>query len=161
MIKGIWNYYGLFIIDEYRNQLINFIKERYSKLLPNYIKDYVLDNIKNDNIILTHLTLLHYSDMQPNNANINYPIYNFVNDLLLIENLEIPILITHIGYSNKAVAFKCIAPIFKNKIMCANKMPHITICTIGEGKSVDSNNITNWIKINSLPINTIIKLVKN
>ena len=35
---------------------------------------------------------------------------------------------------------------FNNDIinLCANKIPHITICTFNGGKPVDSNNITEW-----------------
>lgn len=38
--------------------------------------------------------------------------------------------------------------------VCANKIPHITICTFNGGKPVDSNNITEWKDIEPIIIET-------
>ena len=38
--------------------------------------------------------------------------------------------------------------------VCANKIPHITICTFNGGKPVDSNNITEWKDIEPIIVET-------
>lgn len=42
--------------------------------------------------------------------------------------------------------------------LCANKIPHITICTFRGGMPKDSNNITEWKDIE--PITVEVKLEK-
>ena len=50
-----------------------------------------------------------------------------------------PIKVISIGYSDKAIAFGV-----ETECPSANKIKHITLCTLGDGKPVDSNYITNW-----------------
>lgn len=60
------------------------------------------------------------------------------------ERQYFPIEIISIGYSDKALAVgvKTVCP-------SANKIKHITLCTFGNGKPVDSNYITNWRPFNT------------
>ena len=149
MTKDNWNYYGLFLIENDRKGLINYLKsERVPKEISNIIKD-------DTKLILDHCTLLHISQVKYNSD-----LYNRLLDLYKhYQNYHIPVGINTIGYSDKAVAFKCILPLFKSIDICANKIPHITICTLNDGKPVDSNYITNWIEINLIIVNTKIKCI--
>lgn len=52
------------------------------------------------------------------------------------------------------MAFRVVYP----SNLCANKIPHITICTSNGGKPVDSNYITEWKDIE--PITVEVKLEK-
>jgi hypothetical protein len=70
--------------------------------------------------------------------------------LVLHGNLNQPLEINGIGVSDKAMAFRCNIP----ENLCANKIPHITICTFNGGKPVDSNNITEWKDIEPIIIET-------
>lgn len=72
---------------------------------------------------------------------------------------------THIGISDKAMAFKVSLQdsefdMCSLTLLCANKIPHITICTFNGGKPVNSNNITKWYDLNEpISIETILKKV--
>lgn len=79
-----------------------------------------------DMIIYSNIAALH---------NIVYP------------NKSIPLIVDELGWSDKAIAFKCRSEIINLNGVCANKIPHITAYTINDGKPVDSNYITNWIPI--------------
>lgn len=68
----------------------------------------------------------------------------------IIESIKID----GIGISDKAMAFRVVYP----SNLCANKIPHITICTSNGGKPVDSNYITEWKDIE--PITVEVKLEK-
>jgi len=46
-----------------------------------------------------------------------------------------------VGVSEKALALKVELPV---TVVCANKIPHITVGVSLDGKPVDSNNITTW-----------------
>lgn len=133
-----WIYYGLFLTNKSRENLIKYLK---SDNVPEEVAKILKDN--NVKLIIDHCTLLHISQIKD-----NIKLSSYLNELYKHSgNYFIPIGITAIGYSDKAVAFKCILPLFKEMNICANKIPHITICTLNDGKPVDSNNITNWIKI--------------
>lgn len=67
------------------------------------------------------------------------------------------IITTHIGVSDKAMAFKVTSPTISN--YCMNEIPHITICTFNGGKPVESNNITKWYPLDT-PIKIETKLEK-
>ena len=44
--------------------------------------------------------------------------------------------------------------------ICANEIPHITICTFNGGKPVDSNNIVRWYYLDEpIEIETTLKRV--
>ena len=122
-----WLYYGLFLDNDTRNRLFDFVNDEH---FGNILK-------KADKIYLDHCTLLHISQYQRGDE-------YALNTLLLSEpKYSIKMYITHIGLSDKAMAFK-VRGIEK---LCANKIPHITICTMNNGKPVDSNNIKTWFKL--------------
>lgn len=128
-------FYGLFLKDEDRNLLINFISN--NKSLPHV-----------DNFILEHCTLLHYSQ-EENNTNIK----TFCECCI---DTEFVLKIVAIGVSDKVMAFKVEIP----GISCANKNPHITICTFKNGKPVDSNKINNFqYCIEPIELNVILKKI--
>ena len=54
---------------------------------------------------------------------------------------EVRMKVTHVGYlATKVMAIK-VDPF---DFPCANENPHITVCTFGDGKPVDSNKIEVW-----------------
>lgn len=55
------------------------------------------------------------------------------------EGKYFPIEIVSVGYSDKALAVG-----IKTDCKSLNKIKHVTLCTFGNGKPVESNNITNW-----------------
>ena len=55
-----------------------------------------------------------------------------------------PIEIVSIGYSDKALAVQV-----KTECPSANAIKHVTLCTFGVGKPVDSNYIMNWRPLNT------------
>lgn len=63
--------------------------------------------------------------------------------MLAVQVKNMRLEIDGIGISDKALAFRCNL----SEELCANKVPHITICTFNGGKPVDSNNITEWKNI--------------
>ena len=113
------NYYvGLFLNEATKQYL--------QKLIP----------LKLESMIIDHVTLYHSKSDRRD-------IYHYLIDLINKKEISHPITITHIGFSDKALAFKV-----KILLPCINKNPHITILTIGSGKPVDSNYIENWEELN-------------
>lgn len=120
-----FEYIGLFLTEESKNKLLDwlFIEQ------PNIVNiDWPITTM-----YLDHCTLIHTSQVTGFNAD------EFIKTL---GNTERIIAVTHIGVSDKAMAFKVISPTITD--YCMNKVPHITICTFNGGKPVDSNNITEW-----------------
>lgn len=133
-----WQYYGLFLNKEAKVQLFTAILEKF------------WDNISNSNkIYLDHCTLLHKSQMSNDDTIfLNRAIKARLDYLLENGIVNANLIVTSVGISEKAMAFKVIIldnseGIYRFEI-CANDIPHITICTFNGGKPVDSNNITNW-----------------
>lgn len=131
-----WQYYGLFIDKETHDKLIDVLVDyHWIGTLNDSEKEY-----------LDHCTLLHKSQEKDS-------IKNFC-ELCLGANFIVRV--TGIGISNKALAFKVEIP----GVPCANKIPHITICTFNGGKPVDSNNITKWYDLDEpIKIETTLKRV--
>ena len=71
---------------------------------------------------------------------------------IIYPNKLIPLFVDELGWSDKAIAFKCNSDIINLNAICANKIPHITAYTINDGKPVDSNYITHWIPITSITV---------
>lgn len=130
-----WTYYALVLTDKSRNKLMSYIQ--------NSDYNYLFEKVSK--VYLHHCTLLHKSQ---NNKDVE----EFCNWCV---NAKFYGRVTHIGYSNKAFAFKVEIP----GIPCANKTPHITIGTYEDGKPVDSNYITNWKEINVISVETILKRI--
>lgn len=76
----------------------------------------------------------------------------------MITKTLIKLKVTHIGYSEKAIAIKVVTPTFTK-----NKIPHVTLCSIlkNNGKPFDSNKITKWQEIPKFEVNGFITEIKN
>lgn len=125
-----WQYYGLFIDKKTRNKLIDILVKYHWIGTMNYSSKIYLD----------HCTLLHKSQID---NPIAHPLMYLLDSLIEKENIKYTILVSAIGISDKAMAFRI--KFFKeSNIFSCNLTPHITICTFNDGKPVDSNNITKW-----------------
>lgn len=123
-------YYGLFLSETCKLQIERQIErmDGYNKLFETRGKLY-----------LDHCTLLHCS--QEN----KFP--EIKKEIVELESRgferysAVMMKVTHIGYlANKVMAIK-VDPF---DFPCANENPHITVCTFGDGKPVDSNKIEVW-----------------
>ena len=76
-----------------------------------------------------HVTLLHRSQYKPH---LDFLLEKFN----LLKGETFPIIISEIGISDKAVAFK----VEGCSEFCCNFIPHVTVGTFEGGKPVDSNN---------------------
>lgn len=131
-------YVGLFLTDYYKNRALAEICQ-----IPKY-GNYIADLNKNSKIYLDHCTLLHRSQEKTHKE-----VLERLKCLDLIRPLDgyvtLSMMATHIGVlENKVMTLKVSVAI---KNICANETPHITICTFGDGKPVDSNKITEWTKL--------------
>lgn len=125
-----YQYFGLFLNEHNRNELIKII------LANPIVTNLVLQ--KGSTLYLDHCTLLHRNQHDE----------EVYNDLMEHINRSWIIKVVGIGISNKAIAFK----VNVLELPCANVNPHITICTINGGKPVDSNSICEWIPIQAFDI---------
>lgn len=119
---------------------------------------------KINRVYLDHCTLLHIAQYDKNSFTDN--LIKSRLDLALADNrVKANLNITHIGISDKAVAFKVSLQdsefdMCSLTLLCANKIPHITICTFNDGKPVDSNYITKWYDLDEpIEIETTLKRV--
>ena len=62
---------------------------------------------------------------------------------------EFPLVITGVGISENAMAVKVKLPL---GVICANPIPHITLCVSPEGKPSDSNNIEIWHNVDQVEL---------
>lgn len=140
-------YYALFLSENSSIRLLNYLindspDEMYEAIGCNKVTLY-----------LHHCTLLHKSQYN-NNKNIYRDIITLQK--IIYPNKLIPLFVDELGWSDKAIAFKCKGDIINLNTICANKIPHITAYTIKDGKPVDSNYITHWVHIT--PITVFAKL---
>lgn len=137
-----FEYYGLFLTEGSKAKLKTWLIN----------SNYQLEILKSEKEYLDHCTLLHRSQRTS-----NFLLEDTLGTALVLHgNLNQPLEINGIGVSDKAMAFRCNIP----KNLCANKIPHITICTFNGGKPVDSNMITEWKDIESIFIETKLKMKK-
>lgn len=136
-------YFGLFLTKESSNRLLNFLTES----APDEMYSFVGN--KRTKLYLHHCTLLHNSQYA-NNKHIYSNIFMLKN--MTYPNKSIPLIVDELGWSDKAIAFKCKSEIINLDGICANKIPHITAYTINNGKPVDSNYITNWVPITPMTV---------
>lgn len=150
-----WVYYGLFLdtVSRYKLQLFlesskwNYLYEELSK------------------VILNHCTLLHKNQYDKNSFTDNL-IKTRLDMYLEDNNTSVRLSVTHIGISDKTMAFKVSLNKKAHKdlpsiyTLCANDIPHITIGTFKGGKPVDSNNITEWHELDeTIIIETTLKRI--
>lgn len=140
-------YYALFLSEKSSLRLLEFIAED----APNEMYAAIGDN--RATLYLRHCTLLHKSQYN-NNKNIYRDI--IMLQKIIYPNKLIPLIVDELGWSDKAIAFKCKGDIINLNTICVNKIPHITAYTINDGTPVDSNYITHWIPIT--PITVFAKL---
>jgi hypothetical protein len=114
-----WIYVGLFLDDKSKK----FLKRLYS--IPKGWKEYY-----------DHMTVVFNDGSQ------------FAEDVKSVNekhfHKRLTLKVIAVGISEKAMALKVELP---GGVVCANKIPHITLGTSLEGKPVDSNDITNWHNI--------------
>ena len=131
-----FEYYGLFLTEESKAKLKAWLIN----------SNYQPEILKSEKEYLDHCTLLHWSQRTS-----NFLLEDTLGTTLVLHgNLNQPLEINGIGVSDRVIAFRCNIP----ENLCANKVPHITICTFNGGKPVDSNNITEWKDIESIIIET-------
>lgn len=118
--NGDFVYIGLFLTEESRNKLYDIFT------IPLESKVY-----------MEHCTLL-FKRTQMEHKNAQKVIDAYVNQLNK-KNHNVTLIITAIGYSDKVIAVKV-----NPNVPCCNDVPHITLCTLNDGKPSDSNNITKW-----------------
>lgn len=139
-------YFGLFLTDKTKEEL----KEIANNIAPKQMTEAT-------NIYLEHITLLHYRDKRANSIKLQmYCLLNYMFERFIGQTYEVTI--THIGFNQKAMAFKVELP---DGFPCfIHKTYHITICTFYRAKPVESNNIINWHKLfQPVTVTTILKKV--
>lgn len=145
-----WQYYGLFLDKDTRDKLISFLK--------NSKWDYLFEELSK--VYLDHCTLLHQVHLK-GDIHKSICIKNWLDYLLKSDNIQTKLLLSHVGYSDKAMAFKVMSYPKDMNIckICLNETPHITIGTYKDGKPVDSNNITEWYEIKPIKITVNLKRI--
>ena len=134
--NGDFVYIGLFLTEESRNKLFDIFT------IPLESKVY-----------LEHCTLL-FKRTQIGHKNAQGVIDAYINQLYKKNNKE-TLIVTAIGYSDKAIALKV-----NINVPCCNDIPHITLCTLNGGKPSDSNSITEWISLDTpIQVNGVWQLV--
>jgi hypothetical protein len=146
-------YYALFLSEESSLRLLDFLTEDAPDELYEAINNFADKTTLHLHPCTLHCTLLHKSQYN-NNKNIYRDIITLQK--IINPNKLIPLFVDELGWSDKAIAFKCKGDIINLNAICANKIPHITAYTINNGKPVDSNYITHWIPIT--PITVFAKL---
>lgn len=136
-----FEYYGLFLTENSKNKLKSWLI--YSNYQP--------ELLKSEGEYLDHCTLLHKSQVLTHSQLVD----TLEFALEYCSNTKGTLEINGIGVSDKAMAFRCNL----SKGLCANKIPHITICTFNGGKPVDSNMITEWNDIEPIRVETKLKRV--
>lgn len=121
-----FEYYGLFLTEESKTKLKNWLIN----------SNYQPEILRSEKEYLDHCTMLHKSQRGED----TYLIEEDLKFMLTVQVKNMRLEIDGIGVSDKALAFRCNL----SEELCANKVPHITICTFNGGKPVDSNNITEW-----------------
>jgi hypothetical protein len=137
-----YEYIGLFLTKRSKALLNYWLSHKCPEIV---YEKYDWDKVT---MYLDHCTLLHKSQHNPVLEERLLNLIDYMRDTASVT-------ITDIGYSNKALAFKVDLTAF----ICANKIPHITICTFNGGKPADSNNITEWVEIKPIKVAVYFKKV--
>lgn len=136
-----FEYIGLFLTEESKAELKTWLIN----------SNYQPEILKSEKEYLDHCTLLH----RPQRGEDTYLIEEDLKFMSSVQVKNMRLEINGIGISDKAMAFRCNL----SEELCANKVPHITICTFNGGKPVDSNNITEWRNINPIMVKGVLKKV--
>lgn len=148
-----FNYYGLFLTEESKTILENYIRScKYHEIL-----EELYDSA--DHKYMDHVTLLHHTHT-------GYKMLKEELDKRLGEYFNVTI--TGVGFNDKTLTFRVsLSSIYRHiedeglveMGLCANDIPHITIATYDDGKPVDSNTITEWKYIKPITVLSILKKV--
>ena len=159
-----WQYYGLFLTKDSRIKLLDFLRSDNKCPIQVTFAIYYIMLSKINRVYLDHCTLLHIAQYDKDSLTDN--LIKSRLDLALKDNrVKANLNIPHIGISNKVAAFKVSLQdsefdMCSLTLLCANKIPHITICTFNDGKPVDSNYITKWYDLDEpIEIETTLKRV--
>ena len=139
-------YFGLFLTNKSREELMNFIQDNLKTVINGA-----------DKIYLEHITLLHKNDKCSNAIKLRmYQLLNCLFEKFIGEIYEVNIIA--FGYNNRVFAFKVELP---DGFPCfIFKTYHITIATFNGAKPVESNNIINWHNLDKpITITTVLKEV--
>ena len=141
-------YFGLFLTNTNRERLIKIA----NNLAPKQMAEAT-------NVYVEHITLLHKNDKRSNTIKFRmYELLNHIFENFIGETYEVKV--THIGFNQKAMAFKVELP--DGFPIFLYKTYHITIATFNNAKPFESNNIINWHKLfNPIIVTTILKKVYN
>lgn len=151
-----YQYYGLFLTKKSRNKLRDYlIDSPYQLALLMSTKEY-----------LDHCTLLHVSQ-EKDHADLKKLLDTLCTMAVQHGVRKHSLIVNAVGMNDKALAFRVSMPQIGSMRtgelrftpLCANTTPHITICTFGDGKPQDSNNITKWTEIEPMSITTLIHKV--
>lgn len=139
-----YRYYGLFLTQESKDKLAEWL----------FFNGYSPESEsmkKRTGWYLDHCTLLHKSQRTS-----HFLLEDTLSTALIMYGGIIgSIKIDGIGISDKAMAFRVVYP----SNLCADRIPHITICTFRGGMPKDSNNITEWRNINPIMVKGMLKKV--
>lgn len=139
-------YFGLFLTDKSKEELMKVANE----MAPIQMSEAT-------NIYLEHVTLLHYKDKHSGTIQLRmYDLLNYMLNDFIGQTYEVAI--THIGFNQKAMAFKVELP--DGFPMFLYKTYHITIATFHRARPIESNNIINWHPLyEPIGVTTILKKV--
>ena len=127
-MKKTWIYYGVFFSDKTKQAILEHAKHWIYKKFNNDIPD-------DWKIYCDHMTLVFNNGTSEDQEDADF----YENwGLGRTESL----IITDIGISNKAIAFKV-----KYTGRITNKTPHITVAVAPDAKPVNSNDIKSWYNL--------------
>ena len=154
-------------MDEYQYYGLHLTKGSRDKL-RRYIEDppYQVAFLRSTKEYLDHCTLLHVSQ-EKDHADLKKLLDRLYTKATQHGTKAYTLVVTAIGMNDKALAFRVSMPQIGSMRtgelrftpLCANTTPHITICTFGDDKPQDSNNITEWTEIAPIGITTLIHKV--
>ena len=127
-MKKTWIYYGVFFSDEAKHAILDYTKHWIYKKFNNDIPD-------DWKIYCDHMTLV-FNNGSPEAQEVA----DFYENQMLGQSENL--MITDIGISNKAIAFKVR---YYGKI--ANRIPHITVAIAPDVKPINSNDIEKWYNL--------------
>lgn len=151
-----YQYYGLHLTKDSRDKLRRYIED----------SPYQVAFLRSTKEYLDHCTLLHVSQ-EKDHADLKKLLDSLYAMAVQHEVRKHSLVVNAIGMNDKALAFRVSMPQIGSARtgelefipLCANTTPHITICTFGDGKPQDSNNITEWTEIAPIGITTLIHKV--
>lgn len=133
-MENNWQYYGIFFGEKTKNLLYRKASQYLD--LPFMFENHNID-IDTWKKYCDHVTIV-YNDGNPEKQEL-------ANSLDLLLGAQESMYVTHLGVSDKAVAFKV-------DYVTTNKISHITVAVAPGAKPVESNYITNWEEIDGFYI---------